>query len=249
MSGPGREDRRLAWERRAEIPLLVAATVFLAAYAVPIVWPDLSPATDRTAELVIVGVWAVFGADYLVRLALAGERWRFVRTHLLDLALLVLPFLRPLRLLRLVFVLQVLHRRAQFTFRGRVVTYTVGAVAFVVLIASLAVLDAERRNPEANIQNMGDALWWALTTITTVGYGDHAPTTGEGRLAAALLMVAGIALLGVVTGSLASWFVERLRGVEQAEERTQAALAEILTEIRFLNARLDALERRPSPGD
>jgi voltage-gated potassium channel len=77
-------------------------------------------------------------------------------------------------------------------------------------------------------------MWWGSTTITTVGYGDRFPVTGEGRLVAVALMLAGIALLGVVTAALASWFVERLGRVEAAEQQTQHDLGRVLAELAAL---------------
>jgi voltage-gated potassium channel len=231
----------MAWERAMQWPLLVAAVVFLIAYAVPILWPDLPHVANQAADLLAFVVWILFGVDYLARLALARERRKFIRGNLLDLALIAPPLrpLRLLRLLRLVVVLSVVYRRVQMSFRGRVLTYVVGSVILVVFLGSLAILDAERGKAHANVHTFGDALWWSMTTITTVGYGDLYPTSTEGRLVAVLLMLAGNALLGVITASLASWFVERLRNVERAEERTQAALAEVLTELRVLRHRLD----------
>lgn len=79
--------------------------------------------------------------------------------------------------------------------------YVAGGSALIAFCAALAVLDAERANPGANITTFGDAAWWAVTTMTTVGYGDRHPTTGTGRLAAAGLMVVGIPLLGSVTAT------------------------------------------------
>jgi voltage-gated potassium channel len=233
-----------AWQRRTEWPLTGLAVAFLGAYALPILDPDM-PRAGRTACTVItVAAWGAFGVDYLVRLLLASRRWRFVRGHLADLAVLVLPLLRPLRALRLVPVLSALNQ-ASSSFRGQVTTYVIGSVALIVFVASLAVLDAERRNPDANINAFPDAVWWSLTTITTVGYGDRYPTTGQGRLVAVGLMLAGIALLGVVTATLASWFVERIRLVERAEEQTHDEVRELLDEVRALRARLDGT---PSQG-
>jgi voltage-gated potassium channel len=113
-------------------------------------------------------------------------------------------------------------------------------------------LDAERTNPDANIRSYGDALWWAGTTITTVGYGDRYPTTGGGRLVGFGLMLGGIALLGVITAALASWFVEKTAEIraaeeERSEDRTEASLDEVLTELRRLHARLDA-QTEPAPA-
>lgn len=76
-------------------------------------------------------------------------------------------------------------------------------------VGALAVFDAERGSAKANITSYGDAVWWACTTVTTVGYGDLYPTTLEGRLVAVLLMLVGIALIGSVTAAMASWFLAR----------------------------------------
>ena len=85
----------------------------------------------------------------------------------------------------------------------------------------------------------------AITTVTTVGYGDRYPTTGTGRLVGGALMLVGIALLGVITASIAAWFVDRLRDVQVAETTTEAALGEVLAELKALHTRLDAIERQP----
>ena len=115
-------------------------------------------------------------------------------------------------------------------------------VSLVGFVAALAVLDAERDAPDASITTFGDALWWTITTISTVGYGDRYPVTVQGRVVAGALMVAGIALLGVVTASIASWFVESVRANDRETERVEAQLAEVLVELKELRARLDARE-------
>jgi Ion channel. len=134
--------------------------------------------------------------------------------------------LRLLRLLRLVTLVSVLGRTATASFRGRVATYVGSAVLLVIFVASLAVLDAERGRPGANINSFGDALWWSVSTVTTVGYGDRYPVTVTGRLVATGLMICGIALLGVVTASIASWFLDRVRDLEteiEIDPRTEFA--------------------------
>jgi voltage-gated potassium channel len=115
-------------------------------------------------------------------------------------------------------------------------------------VAALAVLDAERDAPNATITNFGDALWWAVTTITTVGYGDRYPVTTEGRLIAGALMVAGIALVGVITASLASWFVQRIGEMASAEEQTQATVDALLDEVRALRREVEKLRQNRDLG-
>lgn len=253
MDPAAREPEIEAWDRRLDWWLTGLAVLFLAGYAWQVLDPGLRDPWATALEVLITGVWVLFGVDYLVRVALARNRWRFVRTHLLDLLILLLPMFRQLRALRVITVITVLNRQLRDDVRGRVVVYVVATVALVGFVASLAVLDAERDAPDATITTFGDAVWWTLTTISTVGYGDRYPVTAEGRIAAGALMVAGIALLGVVTASIASWFVENLRraGAQLEDdleevgddvERTEVALAAVVVELRALNARLDALE-------
>ena len=230
--------RRARWEARTELPLIGAAVIFLGAYAWPILDPDLSETAADACLVTNLAIWVVFAADFGVRLALAERRGRFVVRHWLDVLVLALPMLRPLRVLRAVVALNLLARRGHAFARGRVVAAVAAAITVIGLIAALAILDAERGNPEANIRNYGDAVWWAIATATTVGYGDRYPTTTEGRYVAIGLMVLGIALLGVVTAALASWFVERMAETEQAEQRVEAQVAALTAEVRALRAEL-----------
>jgi voltage-gated potassium channel len=86
-------------------------------------------------------------------------------------------------------------------------------------LGAVAVLDAEQDVQDANITSLGDALWWAATTVTTVGYGDRYPVTTTGRVIAICLMILGIALVGAVTASIAAWFVSSLKTEESAASR------------------------------
>jgi voltage-gated potassium channel len=105
----------------------------------------------------------------------------------------------------------------------------------LILISGLAVLDAERATPDANIDDFGDALWWAATTVTTVGYGDRFPVSGTGRLVAVALMLVGISLFGAVAATVGAWFASLMRTAVREEE---AATAERLQRI---EERLDAM--------
>jgi hypothetical protein len=102
--------------------------------------------------------------------------------------------------------------------------YVAGGTSLPALCAALAVLDAERSSPDANISDFGDAIWWAVTTMTTVGYGDHYPVTAAGRLVAFGLMIGGIALLGTVTVTLACWLVETVAAEKEQTEDLRLAI-------------------------
>jgi voltage-gated potassium channel len=126
-----------------------------------------------------------------------------------------------------------------------------------VFVGALAVLDAEQSVPDAKILTFGDALWWAVTTITTVGYGDLYPVTAVGRAVAVALMLSGIAVLGVVTASIATWLVQRVSdttetAVENAEQPVLAEITELAAEVAALRREIaqlkDAQLKVPIPG-
>lgn len=221
------------WNQLLEWPLALAAVAFLVAYSWQVIG-NLSGPDALIAEVVIWGTWGLFLVDYFVNLWLAPERWRWFYTHLFDLAIVVLPILRPLRLLRLVTILAVLHRTAGAAFRGRVIIYVTGATTLLVWVAALAVLDAERGH-DGSIQTFGEGLWWAFVTVTTVGYGDYFPVTPTGQFVAVGVMIGGIALIGVVTATLASWIVEKVSATNEADRAaTKAHIDELLDEVRQL---------------
>jgi voltage-gated potassium channel Kch len=126
--------------------------------------------------------------------------------------------------------------------RGRVGIYVAGGASLLAFCAALAVLDAERSSPDANISDFGDAIWGSVTTMTTVGYGDHYPVTAAGRLVAFGLMIGGIALLGTVTATLASWLVETVAAEKEQAEDLQVTIRRLEDKIDRLAAESDGTE-------
>jgi voltage-gated potassium channel len=222
------------WDSRAEWPLAGVAVVFLVLYSVQVLAqpPGL---THSLLDGIMYALWAAFAIDYVARLILADQRTQWFFRHLLDLAIVAIPFLRPLRMLRLVVIVGALQKAFGDANRGRIVIFTAFSVVLMVYAASLTVLDAERSAPGAHITNFGDAVWWACTTITTVGYGDYEPITPLGRLIAVLLMVGGIALIGMVTATVATWIIQR---VAEQDSAHQAATAAQIDELRSEIAQL-----------
>ncbi|MCC9741805.1 potassium channel family protein [Streptomyces sp. MNU89] len=235
--------KRERWERRTQGPLLALSLLFAAAYAVPIVLPDSDPWVREAGRAVEWGVWAAFAVDLAIRLHLSPWKLRFLRENPLAVLAVALPLLQPLRLLRLVSGLLLAGHRARLaaaTAQIRLTTYVAGSCAGLLLFGSLAVLEVERNSPEGNIRTFGDAVWWSFTTMTTVGYGDLAPTTGLGRVLAVGLMLSGIALLGVVTANIAAWFISQFDREKAEEQRQTAAIDELTAEVRALRAELAA---------
>lgn len=224
---PGGRER--TWEHLTEMALIAVSVVLLVACAVRMLFePQLGRRGHDICEAVQWAMWVLFVIDYAVRLVMSPRRGRWFGRHLFDLAVICLP------MLRLVALFRVVNRRATVGLRGRVVSYVAGGSLLLWFVASLAVLDAERLAPGANIRTFGQAAWWALATMTTVGYGDAFPVSTTGRVVAACLMVGGIALLGTVTATLASWLADRVRDDD-------ASIDEVLAELRALRHEVNAL--------
>lgn len=257
---PSPADRRLTaerWRRWTEWPLVGVAVVFLVTFSIQVI-ANVPPRDAGDFDAVIWATWAVFVADYIVNLVLAEQRGRWFLRNLHEAAILALPMLRPLRLLRLLFILRITHRAAGRALRGRVLTYAFGAAVLLTYIAALAVLDAEQNVAGAKIHSIGDAWWWACVTISGIGYGDLYPVTLEGRLVGIGLMIGGIAVIGLTAASMASWLIDQVgtrvgTEVEKAEradtDDVRAQLADVTAQLARVTALLEEREapRRPAP--
>jgi voltage-gated potassium channel len=224
-----------------EWPLIAVAVLFAVIYALQVL-AEPEGGMQRFTQVIVLGCWAVFAVDYVARLILTGNRRQWFFRNLLSLLVVVLPILRPLRLVRLLTLFTVFQRAAGTALRGRVVIYAAASTVLLVFVASLSVLDAERHAPGADITTFGAALWWACVTVTTVGYGDLSPVTFEGRCVAVAMMVCGIALLGTITATIASWLVERVAAREEASQAaTRDQVKDLSDQVEQLQAMLSTL--------
>ncbi len=215
---------------------MVAGLAYLIAYSWRVI-ADLQGPGRIVATVVITVTWALFIFDYLMRLALAKHRWKWFRTHLTALAFALIPVLRLVRLLRFLTRVPGMKTTAGGVLRTQILVYGAGASIILVYIASLAVLEAERHAPDANITTFGVAMWWACTTVTTTGYGDYTPVTDAGRWVGVGLMLGGVALAGVITATLASWVLERAsRDHDDEEPATRAQVRVLMEKIEALTA-------------
>jgi voltage-gated potassium channel len=228
-----------------ERPLIVAAVVFLLALCIPVIEPHLNAVARGAVDVANVAIWAFFAVDYLVRLRLAPDRRTFVRKHIVDLVVVIVPFFRPLRLLRLFSVTGLLARRGRGGLVKDVTVYVCVASVVVVFLGAVGVLDLERHAHDARITTFPDALWFACSTMTAVPYGDVFPVTQGGRLVAVALMIAGLVLVGIITAAIAAWLVEFVSGdaeIEAGIEEIEDAVAIEQGELQQILARLASIE-------
>jgi voltage-gated potassium channel len=170
----------------------------------------------------------------------------------------IFRILRVVRLLRTYgtrrFVTDIIDERASATF-----LLTIFLVLFVLEVAGASIYYAEGGHPDANIRSAGDALWWGLVTITTVGYGDRFPVSPMGRFIGVFLLLAGIGLFSVLTGFIANAFLAPRKPEPSTETSEETDTERALTTVRqllaeqeertaALRAQVDALERSVRPG-
>lgn len=197
------------WEQRTEIPMFLASLVFLAAYAVRVLAVSMTSGWRTLCWMTMLSLWMLFAVDYVMRWTLSGQRFpRFVRTHFLHTVVVILPLLRPLRIVPLYDVIQRRQGEPRLSLHARVIAYASLSTLLLGFAGALAVYQQERGAPGATMKTFADAVWWAAATLSTVGYGDITPVTASGRLIAIGMMAGGLALLGAVTGSFSSWLLQ-----------------------------------------
>jgi len=210
----------------ALIPILLAQYVF-----------SVGASTRSRLDQLDYLIWGIFAAELAVKLTVTPHRTRFLRDRWIDVVLVAVPMLRPLRLARTARALRLLRTGRsgvallRFIIGGRRILsrhglhYVLAVALVVVIMAAWLVTAAERSVNGATITNLPDGLWWAVTTVTTVGYGDTYPQSAVGRGIGVMLMLLGISLFGVVTANVAAFFVE-------------AKESELTTEIRELKEQI-----------
>jgi voltage-gated potassium channel len=146
----------------------------------------------------------------------------------------VFRIIKAVRLMRIFGVKNMIHEIVDNR-AGSALYLAIFGIIMVAEIAGVVVLNAELKNPNANITDAGDAVWWVMVTLTTVGYGDQFPVTPTGRLAGVFVMFSGVALIGVLASYLSSFFMEEPTPKE-SEEQVVADSQSILAELKTLLA-------------
>lgn len=233
------ESRRQTWldeyARRSSPLLSTLALVYLATFSIQAIWYFPQATWFQWMNTFGLVLWGLFVVDLVFRFVMSPVKRHFFRKNWLDTITVVLPQFRALRALRAFTANGVISKKSGLISSGGLASAGLAAM-IVVWVGSLMVLNAERSAPNAEIINIGDAVWWAFETVTTVGYGDFVPVTWNGRALAVLVMLVGISVLGVVTASLSAALVKR---AHQGPDRVDEVLAE-LAHLKEMVARLEA---------
>ncbi len=224
-------------ERATELPMLVLAAAMLPLILVPLL-VDLPATVDLALFVCDWVIWAVFAVELGVKTYLSPDRRRYLISHWYDVVIVVVPFLRPLRLLRLIGIVSRLGLTSKNILGRRGLGYVLIFGVLAMLGIAGLVLIVELQDGSALITSYPTALWWAAATVTTVGYGEIVPITWAGRGLGVLLMIVGIGLFGVFTASVAAFFVG-----EDDERAASEDRAVLLSEVRALRDEVAALRQ------
>lgn len=217
-----------------ELPMSLLALLLGVLLAVPVVF-DISAETETNLDLVGWLIWGVFVFEYLMLWWLAPDKWQMVRSHPIELLLVLVPILRPLRALRILqgmAGLGIATQSVRRMFARPGFHWFLAFATSILFVGALATFAFERGHPDAQITTLAEAAWWAIVTCTTVGYGDFAPVSPGGRGVAVILMLLGVSLISVITANIASFLVD----TELADEHD-----ELLRRFDELNDKLDRL--------
>ena len=228
--------------RRTNWPMAVLGVAW-GVLAVVLLTTDLNGVAPVALVWTLVVIWAVVVVEFLIRLVLAPDSRAYLSARSAEPALVVVPTLQPLRLLgmeRVSVVARELWLRTRAILLHRGLNRALITVAWLVFFGAWLELLFEDHAPGSNIHDYWNSLWWAIVTLTTVGYGDRFPVSVGGRIVAIVVMLMGIGLLGVVTATVASYFVQE--HTDAAKQSFADAHDEVTVQLGELSDRMVRLE-------
>ena len=235
--------------------LLSLILSFMALFVISgLLFMPINPETRQVLIGLDTLICSIFILQFLMDLIRSTNRMQFMKRHWIDF-LASLPMIEPLRYARVFSILRIILviRSGRYVFsqlfsnrKETTLASILLLLVFLLTIGSSVMLFIEGKEPTANIQSGGDALWWALVTISTVGYGDHFPVTEAGKVVAAVLIICGVGLFGMISGLITSMITSPSKEQTQQKENKHRLLEEIVSQQKIIMQRLDQLERSVS---
>ena len=237
-------------EKITKIPMLILALSMIPVLLIPMIF-EISPSIASLLLIADIIIWVAFALEYVVKFSLAPDRINYFRNNIPDLLIVILPFLRPLRIFRAGRLLNLLRLTRLSAFfmessqslksllQRHQLQYVLLITVILIFIAAGMVVEFEKTHPERMITSISEGLWWSVTTITTVGYGDSYPMTIGGKIVASFLMLVGIVFFGLLTANIAAFFIHE----EQVQSPEIQELKEQLSRIEEMLVKQKTLER------
>jgi voltage-gated potassium channel len=240
----GRHDLVDRVEDVTKYPLAILGVAWLV-LGIVVVTTGINRAASTAAVSALFALWAVVLVEYLVRLAITPDTPGYLRRRWVEPVAVLVPALQHWHLIGMERMTLMVHEgelRLEYILRHHSLFRVLLAAAGTLCIGAWAVLLFEEKSPAGNIHSYPQALWWAIVTVTTVGYGDKYPVSGGGRMVATVLMLVGIGLIGVLTATVASVFMKE--HTDAAKEEYRKGHADLGQQLAVIRDRLGDVERR-----
>ena len=209
----------------------------------------LTTDVNSSASTVLVGVlfvlWIIMLVEYLVRLVVTPDTAGYLKRRWVEPATVLVPPLQGWHVVgidKMTLLVREGELRVEAILKHHSLFRVLIAVAATLFIGAWLVLLFEEKAKGSNIHDYPDALWWAIVTVTTVGYGDRFPVTEGGRIVAVVLMLVGIGLIGVLTATVASVFIKE--HTDATKEEFKKGHADLGQQLSVISGRLADVERR-----
>jgi voltage-gated potassium channel len=240
----GRHDLVDRIEHVTRFPMALLGVAWLVV-AVVVLTTDV----DDSASTGLVGalfvLWLVMLVEYAIRLVVTPDTKGYLRRRWVEPATVVLPAFQGWHIIgieRMSLLVRESELRLEFILKHHSLFRVLLAVIGVLFIGAWLVLLFEQHTKGSNIHTYPDALWWAIVTVTTVGYGDRFPVSEGGRIVAVVLMLVGIGLIGVLTATVASVFIKE--HTDDNKEELKKSHADLGQQLAVIGDRLADVERR-----
>jgi voltage-gated potassium channel len=247
----GRHDLVDRIERVTKFPMAVLGVAWLV-LAIAVLTADVNGSASKDLVGGLFGLWVVMLVEYVVRLVVTPNTPGYIKRRWVEPATVLVPPFQGWHVVgieKMTLLVREGELRVEAILKHHSLFRVLIAVAGTLFIGAWLVLLFEEKAKGSNIHDYPDALWWAIVTVTTVGYGDRFPVTEGGRIVAVILMLVGIGLIGVLTATVASVFIKE--HTDANKEEFKKGHADLGQQLSVISDRLADVERRlgATPGE
>lgn len=245
----GRHDLVDRIESVTRFPMTLLGIVWLV-IGIVVLTTDVNSSASAALVGVLFVLWVIMLVEYLVRLVLTPDTPGYVKRRWIEPATVVVPVLQGWHVVgieKMTLLVREAELRLEAVLKHHSLFRVLIAVVGTVFLGAWLVLLFEDNAKGSNIHDYPDALWWAIVTVTTVGYGDRYPVSAGGRFVAVVLMLVGIGLIGVLTATVASLFIKE--HTDANKEEVKKSHANLGQQLSVISDRLADVERRLGATD